>query len=235
MTRVNEDQIYLALARRFVPFTDLITIPCVDNGDPMVDVETYGLKIDLSYSQLEPSTKNRLFLRQDVCKRLVQVQEYLTREQPGDQLILVYAYRSMHIQQSRFEQMKAELGYGHRTDTEAMEATHHFIAVPKVAGHPTGGAIDLLIVSADQNPHDFGTAMHALERQSYVFSPFISDIATLNRKLLRRVMMAAGFAPYDGEWWHFSYGDPEWAAHYRETCAFYQQLEQHDDSFLPSI
>ncbi|MDR3125675.1 MAG: hypothetical protein LBU20_01195 [Candidatus Nomurabacteria bacterium] len=27
-------------------------------------------------------------------------------------------------------------------------------------------------------------------------------------------MMSQGFAPYDGEWWHFSYGDREWAAWY---------------------
>jgi D-alanyl-D-alanine dipeptidase len=58
-------------------------------------------------------------------------------------------------------------------------------------------------------PLDFGTPMHALEKNSYVFSPFISDKATLNRKLLRHIMQSSGFAPYDGEWWHFSYGDRE--------------------------
>ena len=130
MTLTNEDQIYRALARRFVPFTDLITIPCTDNGDQMVDVETYGLKTDLSYSQLEPSTDQRLFLRSEVCERLLRAQDYLANDHPGYQLILVYAYRSMQIQQMRFEQMKTELGFGVRTDPEALEATHHFIAVP---------------------------------------------------------------------------------------------------------
>ena len=30
-----------------------------------------------------------------------------------------------------------------RDDIEALEEAHRFIAVPDVAGHPTGGAIDL--------------------------------------------------------------------------------------------
>lgn len=32
-----------------------------------------------------------------------------------------------------------------------------------------------------------------------------------NRFLLQDLMLLVGFAPYYGEWWHFSYGDREWA------------------------
>ena len=37
-----------------------------------------------------------------------------------------------------------------------------------------------------------------------------------NRRLLYHVMSAAGFVNYDGEWWHYSYGDRQWA---RQTGA----------------
>jgi D-alanyl-D-alanine dipeptidase len=37
-------------------------------------------------------------------------------------------------------------------------------------------------------------------------------------------MVAAGFAPFYGEWWHFSYGDREWAAVYGEPAALYGPL-----------
>jgi D-alanyl-D-alanine dipeptidase len=31
--------------------------------------------------------------------------------------------------------------------------------------------------------------------------------------------MRQGLAPFDGEWWHFSYGDREWAKYYEEEAA----------------
>jgi D-alanyl-D-alanine dipeptidase len=59
---------------------------------------------------------------------------------------------------------------------------------------------------------------------TFTFSPFISKEAWANRQLLRRVMIQAGFAPFDGEWWHFSYGDKEWARYYDKRAAMYDQL-----------
>lgn len=222
---MNKDRIFKALADRFVNYQKLIPIPIKENGDKMVDVSKFGLMVDLSYSQLSPSTGDKLILRQSVCERLVEAQKTLTAMKSGYKIVLVYAYRSMAIQKANFIKMKQELGFGDRTDPEAMERTHHFIAVPEVAGHPTGGAIDLLIIDNKGMPIDFGTPMHGLELDSYAYCPFISDEATLNRKLLRTIMQSADFAPYDGEWWHFSYGDREWAAYYDEPLAFFTQLE----------
>jgi D-alanyl-D-alanine dipeptidase len=218
--RINQ-----GLAARFVNYQNLAPIPIEENDEPMANVENYGLCIGLNYSKLAPSTGDKLLLRKNVCERLAVAQENLSAHMEGYRLVLTYAYRSMDIQRASFEKMKKELGFGERTDPEALERTHHFIAVPEVSGHPTGGAVDLLIVDARGAPLDFGTDMHALEKSSYAYSPFISDVATVNRKLLRCIMQEAGFAPYDGEWWHFSYGDREWAAYYGEEVAFYGQLE----------
>ena len=57
-----------------------------------------------------------------------------------------------------------------------------------------------------------------------VFSKNISKIAKNNRMLLRELMLKNEFAPFDGEWWHFSYGDKEWAYYYQKKAAIYTQL-----------
>ncbi len=44
--------------------------------------------------------------------------------------------------------------------------------------------------------------------------------------LLRRAMAQAGFAPFNGEWWHFSYGDREWAAVWNAPFALYTHLPE---------
>lgn len=43
------------------------------------------------------------------------------------------------------------------------------------------------------------------------------------RSLLHDLMVAEDFAPFYGEWWHFSYGDREWAAFYNVEKAMYAQ------------
>jgi len=57
-----------------------------------------------------------------------------------------------------------------------------------------------------------------------MYWPRISKDAWHNRQILRLWMMTAGFVPYDGEWWHFSYGDREWAKYYGMPNAIYNQI-----------
>jgi zinc D-Ala-D-Ala dipeptidase len=56
------------------------------------------------------------------------------------------------------------------------------------------------------------------------FAPGLTDDQRANRALLHDAMVAAGFAPFYGEWWHFSYGDREWAAFYERPAALYGPL-----------
>ena len=34
-------------------------------------------------------------------------------------------------------------------------------------------------------------------------------------------MTEAGFAPYEQEWWHYSYGDRAWAEHHGHAAPLY--------------
>jgi D-alanyl-D-alanine dipeptidase len=139
----------------------------------------------------------------------------------------VYGYRSPAVQRAAFMQQKTALGHAAEaveTD-EIREAVHRMVAVPDVAGHPTGGAVDVMLVDGQGAMADTGTGMHDFDRDSYVFSPFIAKDAWRNRQTLREAMLIAGFAPFDGEWWHFSHGDREWASYYGMAKAHYDQID----------
>lgn len=138
---------------------------------------------------------------------------------------MFYGWRSPVIQQESFETIKRQLGLTERDDIDALEIIHKSIAVPEVAGHPTGGAVDVQLVTRDKKiPVDMGTERHNFSEDSYTFSPFINPVAKTNRSLLRAAMLKAGFAPFDGEWWHFSYGDREWAAWYKQPESLYSPI-----------
>jgi D-alanyl-D-alanine dipeptidase len=44
------------------------------------------------------------------------------------------------------------------------------------------------------------------------FSDGLTGEQASNRMALNLAMALAGFVPFWGEWWHYSYGDREWAA-----------------------
>ncbi len=70
-----------------------------------------------------------------------------------------------------------------------------------------------------------GTGIHVLNENSFTLSPFVTAEQWQNRQILRICMTSAGYAPFDGEWWHFSYGDREWAAYYRQPHSLYGLAE----------
>jgi len=81
-------------------------------------------------------------------------------------------------------------------------------------------------VTLDGKPVDMGCDYPDFESPNlHTFAGGLSETQKSNRMLLREAMMNAGFAPFNGEWWHFSYGDREWAAFYGKPNAIYSQVE----------
>ena len=142
-------------------------------------------------------------------------------------LQVIYGYRTLEIQTKRFLKRLSKMSNTtfYNNPYDLYEVSHKTVAVPIVAGHPTGGAVDMVlidknkrIVDADSYPYDYTTNRYN------TFHPDISTNAKRTRLILRNAMMEAGFAPFDGEWWHFSYGDREWAFYYGKPYALYNQL-----------
>lgn len=69
--------------------------------------------------------------------------------------------------------------------------------------HNRGRAIDVGLADAHGVPLDMGSTWDQFDRSSFVRSVEGEPLA--RRLLLRRVMVAEGFVPYEREWWHFSH------------------------------
>ena len=89
-----------------------------------------------------------------------------------------------------------------------------------------GGAIDLTITSS-QGDLDMGTMIGDFTDSDKIktFAKNISQAQKENRQLLHDLMLKENFAPFYGEWWHFSYGDKEWAAFYGHQKSLYSILD----------
>lgn len=88
--------------------------------------------------------------------------------------------------------------------------------------HLTGGAVDLTL-SWRGTPLSLGTPFDEFTPRAHL-TALESGPATLDRdlrRLLFTVMTEAGFAPYEQEWWHYSYGDRAWADHHGHAAPLY--------------
>lgn len=216
-------------------YTDLITVPVYDNGEPLLEVGDLLPDVLCEYQKQDmiPYVGNRFFLREGVIERLRSTIIALKKEFSGYRFKLVYAYRHPEIQVRYFEARKDQLRLSdpRLTSEELRERAHLLSASPDVAGHPTGGAIDITLVDEAGKEIDMGTSIADFSQGEKIltFCPSVAYEEQENRLFLRRLLMAAGFAPFDGEWWHFSYGDREWAKYYEKKAAIYDQVK------LPSM
>lgn len=203
-----------------VKFCDLLTVKVRECGEPFVPLKEVSNGYLPGMSDMDAVTGPLILVRSGVYEKLKTAGKVLKNIGPGLNLYVTYGYRTLEIQKKRFLKQLRSVASAYFPDpVDLYEKVHQSVAVPSVAGHPAGAAVDIYIPELD-----FGSDMYDYTTEKYyVFSGEINGRQKESRMLLRRVMMKAGFAPYDGEWWHFSYGDREWAYYYKKDCAFYDQ------------
>ena len=221
------------MKEKFVKYQDLITVQEVDENtkdEEFVKINQDGNKVIGRYvSNLnEKEYSDIIRVRKTVLMMLSKVDILLKEINSDYQIMVVYGYRSMEKQVKFFNEEMEKYQNDFDNELDLYEFVHEKIAVPSVSGHPTGGAVDVVIYDMKKNQIiDFGTEVHDYDDcKSYTYYEKISKEAKDNRMLLRRLMMEVGFAPYDGEWWHFSYGDREWAYYYKKNKYLYPQVNK---------
>ena len=222
---MRKSEIYSLLRRKVVQYKDLVDVDVKDCGEGLAAIRKTQMLSGLQTDQdMVDFTGKKVYVRQTVSRLLLLAAKSLRQVDGRLSLQVVYGYRANSVQKAMFSSALKQLNKKYAGDELYSEA-HKLIAVPDVAGHPTGGAVDIRILKSGV-PVYMGTEVDAFNSPDIlVFSPFISKNAWRNRMLLRRVMMNVGFAPFDGEWWHFCYGDKEWAKYYAKPNAIYEQVE----------
>lgn len=107
-----------------------------------------------------------------------------------------------------------EKEYPHASPQEKRDMTETFVADPYNgigSGHQACCAIDISLCDKTGKEYDMGTACQEISPLSNTYAEGLGAEAVKNRKILVEALEAEGFVNYSSEWWHFSYGDHQWA------------------------
>lgn len=218
------DKIYAPPGERVLDYKDYANLPVEECGEPLVPISGIaGVIATTIRGDAQPITGDLTYVRQGLLERLEVAARLVNIELPDSALDVGYGYRALSVQKTRFAGVLATLSSQYEGE-KLIAAAHERVAVPEVAGHPAGAAVDIAIRQKGKLL-DFGSNMWQFNSDAHTYSSNIKGDAAKNRYILRTCMQAAGFAPYFGEWWHFSYGDKEWAAYYNRPAALYEQVE----------
>ncbi|MDO8261133.1 MAG: M15 family metallopeptidase, partial [Candidatus Magasanikbacteria bacterium] len=177
-----------------------------------------------------PFFNGKIIVRKNVAKMLADINLQLREKGLG--LTVAYGLRLLEIQKKYFSEryLAVKLENPELNEDELREKTHSMSASPDVAGHPTGGAVDLSLYNLEsgENLDMGGRIADFSDKRIETFSDGLSEAQKENRKILHDAMIEVGFCPFYGEWWHFCYGDREWAFFYDKQCAIYNQVDLKD-------
>jgi len=168
-----------------------------------------------------PGAEIELYARPAVQSKLVEAANLLPE---GYKLVILDAWRAMETQQALFDQMRKFVArdFPEYTEEENEQAALRIVALPsldlkKPSPHNTGGSIDLSIVDAQGRLLDMGSPFDDISERArtdfYEATAESEDaiVARNNRRLLYHIMTSVGFTNYAEEWWHFDYGNQNWA------------------------
>ncbi len=227
----NLESKYKNIENNFLKYGDLINIDKKDNNEEFCSlskIKSKNIFVQYIKKDMEKYFSGEIIVRKKVYNKIINIIKYLKKYYPNTGLKIVYGYRSIKIQKKYFDKIynKFKKNFPNKTENELLELSHTKVAVPEVSGHPTGGAIDLTLFNIKtKEEYKMGGKIADFneKKKVYTYSSEITKKELKNRLFLKKIMERENFAPYLGEWWHFSFGDVEWAKFYNKKKAIYSK------------
>lgn len=208
----------------------------IDN--PFVEITSKsGIDVAMQYPILGMEHgESRCFVRREVYEKLLEVQRMLPE---GISLRIWDAWRPFALQKELYHVYEAQIlesqGLTNASFEEKQQAISQFVSLPRPDRdypplHTTGGAVDVTLIDAAGRELDMGTPFDSFSEKSasdyYENEETGAEETAANetavnesafeevrnrRRILRNAMCSAGFTYLDSEWWHYDYGNREWA------------------------
>ncbi len=210
---------------RELPDYESISDDFEDCGEKLISLQNLGVICDPYYHNCGIKyALDDCLVRESVADKIVMAIDDL---RPAQLTLRVWdGYRPFVVQQKLWEEYRLLIKEENPnfTDFDVDFFTSMFEEKPRVNVddpflHNTGGAVDLTICFRDGSPLELGSFYDDFTRKaySYYYEPSeyeegeYNSVPQHNRRVLYETMTKVGFTNLPTEWWHFDYGNKNWA------------------------
>lgn len=220
------------IASKPLIWSDIEAITVKENQDKLIELKSSDkLKLLPVYFNdgLEGAIP-KLVLRKEVANRLCSAAANLPLNLG---LVVFDGWRPKKVQYALRDEVRKKILIKHpNADSDWLEMRlDEFVANPKRKGmcppHLTGGSVDVgLFDTTTDTLIDMGSVFDEASHLSYTSALETEtdkrfNQAKLHRRILVSVMLAQGFTNIPTEWWHFDYGNSNWAYFSEQPFAYY--------------
>ena len=224
----EKDRVWVNISDKLRPLQ-----PIQDQGEEVVLLADFfsanfsQIKLVASEAAYGAETLENHKLRTGAAERLIRAEKGLQSINPALTFKITDSYRPIELQRQYFKKAWGKFSNRGLSEDELYIAVSNVVSDPDgCPPHSTGGTVDLTLFDLEKNQElPMGTVVDDIENElARSFHPRIQGEEQKNRLILYTVMEFAGFVNVPTEWWHYSYGDQEWALRKNQPVAFYDSI-----------
>lgn len=194
-----------------------------DSNEPLVDIKKYCSGVVVRIGKERMKVEKTAYLRKTVAEMLRTAQKDLPK---GMNFIINDAWRPQYIQAEIYFNFIKHFQKMHPkwTKERVVKEVEKYVADWKgiaSSGHMSGGAVDIRLV--DKYGHKIPMKKRGLTYQQNALSDqkLLPAHIRKNREIMFSALSNAGLSNYPKEYWHWSYGDYQWAKRNGKKTALY--------------
>lgn len=192
-------------------------------GERLVDIRRYVPNVVVKLGRGRMEREKTAYTRESVAKMLKESAKHLPK---GMRFIINDAWRPAFIQCQIFFDFikKGAKRYPGLKGEALIKEIEKYVAPWKgvnASGHMSGGAIDLRIVDSRGRKIPMRSKKLGYRENAISDQPLLPKLQQKNRAILAQAMLAGGLTNYPLEYWHWSYGDYQWAKRNGKKIAKY--------------
>lgn len=210
----------------FFEFNYLNMIKVKECHEPLVDLKKYCPGLIISLDSYRMKNEKKVYLRKTVAKMLCQAKKNLPKDMT---FIIRDAWRPQYVQEKIWQDFikRFTKKYPNWSQTKITNEVRKYVAPAQgnfVSGHMTGGAIDLRLVKNNRKIPMISRKLSYQENAQSIQSKLPNYIQK-NRQIMFEALEKAGLSNYLKEYWHWSYGDIQWAKRNKKSTAIYNVIK----------
>lgn len=212
----------------------MTNLKIIDNSEPLVNLKKHCSKVVIAIDKRRMKSEKNFYLRKTVAEMINRAIAYLPR---GMTFAIGDAWRPQHVQEKIFAEFfnYAKKKNPNWNKQKIIKEISQYVAPstgPLASGHLTGGAVDLrLIKNGRKIPMKDRRLTYQENAQS--IQPKLPKYLQQNRSIMFSALTKAGLSNYPKEYWHWSYGDSQWAKRNKKKNAIYSIIKKRHKKTHP--